>query len=99
LRAKASFTLPFTGLQVEGVPLNLLDDIFLLHFALKPPQRILERFTFLQPYFSHPARHPQTRPKWTGYLLQGSAGQVKQYVGFRADKMQARSQAWAFFSQ
>ena len=39
------------GLQVKGVALNLLDDVFLLHLALEASQSILERFTLLDPYF------------------------------------------------
>ncbi len=34
-------TLFLAGLQVEGVALDLLDNVFLLHLALKPPQSIL----------------------------------------------------------
>ena len=44
------------------MPLNLLDDIFLLHLALEPPQCILKRFTFLQSYFSHLASTPKLVP-------------------------------------
>jgi hypothetical protein len=38
-------------LQVKGVSLDLLDDVFLLHFALKPAQGILEGFSLLQSDF------------------------------------------------
>ena len=38
-------------LQVKGVPLDLLDDVFLLHFALKATQRILEGLALLESYF------------------------------------------------
>ena len=38
------------GFQVVGVSLYFLDDVFLLNFALKPAQRILQRLTFLQSY-------------------------------------------------
>jgi len=37
----------FTGLHIEAVLLDFLDDIFLLHFALKTAQRIFQRFTLL----------------------------------------------------
>jgi hypothetical protein len=32
---RSLYTLLFAGLQVKGVTLNLLDDVFLLHLALK----------------------------------------------------------------
>jgi hypothetical protein len=39
------------GLQVKGVALDLLDDVFLLHLALEPAQSILEAFALLKSYF------------------------------------------------
>ena len=36
------------GLQVVGMTLYFLDDVFLLYLALKPAQCILKRFAFLQ---------------------------------------------------
>jgi hypothetical protein len=52
LTCESSFNpLLLAGLQVKGVALDLLDNVFLLHLALKTPQRILERFTLLKPYF------------------------------------------------
>ena len=50
-RERGLHTLFFAGLQVEGVSLNLLDDVFLLHLALEAAQSILEGFTLLKPYF------------------------------------------------
>jgi hypothetical protein len=44
-------TLLFAGLQVEGVALNLLNNVFLLHLALKAAQSVLEGFALLKPYF------------------------------------------------
>ena len=38
-------------LQVEGVSLDLLDNVFLLHLALETSQCVLEGFTLLKPYF------------------------------------------------
>jgi hypothetical protein len=35
------------------VLLDFLDDVFLLHFALEPAQRIFQRLTFLNADFSH----------------------------------------------
>ena len=34
------------------MPLDLFDDVFGLHFALKTAQSVLERFPFLQSDFS-----------------------------------------------
>jgi len=44
-------TLFLAGLQVEGVALDLLDNVFLLHLALEAAQSVLERFTLLKSYF------------------------------------------------
>jgi hypothetical protein len=56
----------FAWLQVQGVPLDLLDDVFLLHFALKATQCILEGFAFLESHFRQLNHTPQTSPFWTG---------------------------------
>jgi hypothetical protein len=45
-------TLFLAGLQVKGVALNLLNNVFLLHLALEAAQSILEGFSLLQSYFS-----------------------------------------------
>ena len=42
-----------SGLHVEAVLLDFLDDVFLLHFALKTAQCILKRFTLLNDDFGH----------------------------------------------
>src|SRR5579864_3515950 len=42
-----------SGLHVEAVLLDFLDDIFLLHFALESAQGIFQRFTLLDDDFSH----------------------------------------------
>ena len=41
----------FAWLQVKGVTLDLLDDVFLLHFALKATQCILEGFALVKSDF------------------------------------------------
>jgi hypothetical protein len=41
----------FARLQVKGVTLDLLDNIFLLHFALEATQCILEGLALLKSYF------------------------------------------------
>jgi len=48
---RSLYTLFFARLQVEGVALNLLDDVFLLHLALKAAQSVLEGFSLLKAYF------------------------------------------------
>jgi hypothetical protein len=41
----------FARLQVKGVTLDLLDDVFLLHFALEATQCIFEGLALLKSYF------------------------------------------------
>jgi len=45
------YALLLARLQVKGVTLDLLDNVFLLHLALKSAQSILEGLTLLKPYF------------------------------------------------
>ncbi len=40
-------------LNVITVFLDLLDDVFLLHFALEATQRVFQRLTFLNADFGH----------------------------------------------
>ena len=52
LASQRSFhTLLLAGLQVKGVSLDLLDNVFLLHLTLKPAKSVLEGFPLLKPYF------------------------------------------------
>ena len=52
LASKSGFdTLFLAWLQVEGVTLNLLDNVFLLHLALEAAQSVFEGFTLLQSNF------------------------------------------------
>jgi hypothetical protein len=44
-------TLFLAGLQVEGVALDLLDNVFLLHLALETTQSVLEGFSLLKSNF------------------------------------------------
>jgi hypothetical protein len=39
------------GLQVKGVALDLLDNVFLLHLALEAAQSVLEGFPLLKSHF------------------------------------------------
>jgi hypothetical protein len=43
---------PIARLQVVGVLLDILDDIFLLHLPFEATERALNRFTFLNLDFS-----------------------------------------------
>jgi len=52
------------GLQVEGVALDLLDNVFLLHFAFKAAQSVLEGFTLLKPNFCQTDTPPNSSG-WT----------------------------------
>jgi hypothetical protein len=42
----------FSRLQIEGMPFDFLDDVFLLNFPLKAAQGILQGFAFLNSDFS-----------------------------------------------
>jgi hypothetical protein len=77
----------FTGLHVEAVLLDFLDDVFLLHLALKPPQGILQRFTFLDDDFSHVVFTPN--PVRIGIMrchfeLRTAPGDYRMLVALRA---------------
>src|SRR5262249_34731454 len=71
---------PFLArLQVEGVTLNLLDNVFLLHFTLETAQGILEGFTLLNSYF----RQLTTPPNWSRLdpiVIARFERQVKRYL-------------------
>jgi hypothetical protein len=45
------YALFFTRLQVKGVTLDLLNNVFLLHFALEATQCIFEGLALLKSYF------------------------------------------------
>ncbi|HYS27421.1 MAG TPA: hypothetical protein VEP46_17555, partial [Vicinamibacterales bacterium] len=47
-----------TRLQVEGVLLDVLDDVFLLHLPLEPSESALDGLALLNLDFSHPLIHP-----------------------------------------
>ena len=52
LASQRSFhALFFAWFQVEGVALDLFDNVFLLYFPLETAQGVFERFTLLQPNF------------------------------------------------
>ena len=41
----------FARLQVKGMPLDLFNDVFLLHLALESPESVFQGFTVLESYF------------------------------------------------
>ena len=84
------YTFLLTGLEVKGVALDLLNNIFLLHLALEAAQGVLEGFTLLQSNF----RQTDTPPNPSGrteYLLQGfdrkSSGGLKICTGGGGDAL------------
>ncbi len=52
------------GFQVEGVTLNLFDNVFGLNFALETAQGIFERFTFLNSNLCQGKYTSQSGPEW-----------------------------------
>jgi hypothetical protein len=52
----------FAGLQVKGVALNLLDNVFLLHLALETSQRVFEGFALLNSDFRQTYYTPKLVP-------------------------------------
>jgi hypothetical protein len=65
---RSFYALFFAGLQVEGVTLDLLDDVFLLHLALETAQSILEGFALLKPYFCQICTPPNSSG-WTRIFM------------------------------
>ena len=49
------------GFHIEAVLLDFLDDVFLLHLALKSAQGIFQGFTLLDDDFSHFINSPPIR--------------------------------------
>jgi hypothetical protein len=57
----------FSRFHVKAVPLDFLNDVFLLDLALETPQRILQGFTFLNCDFCQAVFTPIP---WNGYEMQ-----------------------------
>ena len=51
-------TAPIAGLQIEGVLLDILDDIFLLNLPFEAAKRALDGLAVLHFHFSHAELHP-----------------------------------------
>ena len=91
------YALFLARLQVEGVTLNLLDNIFLLHFALETAQRILEGLTLLNSDF----RQLATPPNWSRLdpiVIARFVRQVKWYVQFLCRRNAPLQHIETFFS-
>ncbi len=58
------YTLFLAGLKIEGVTLNLFDNVFGLNFALEAAQGIFERFTFLNSNLCQGKYTSQSGPEW-----------------------------------
>jgi len=58
-------------LQIEGVSLDLLDNVLLLDLSLEAPKSVFERFTILQLYFSQIKLHLPTGPRFSALRREG----------------------------
>ena len=56
------YALLLAGLKVEGVTLNLLDDVFRLHLTLKTAERVLKGLALLNSNFSQTNYTPKLVP-------------------------------------
>jgi hypothetical protein len=73
----------FTGLQIEGVALDFLDDVFLLDLPLEPAQCVFKGFALLNSNFrqkKYTSKHPHMGSfillQWEGLrgILEGRTG-------------------------
>ncbi len=55
-------TLLLAGFQIEGMTLDLFDDVLGLHLALEAAQGIFKRFTFLYTNLCHGGKHLSIGP-------------------------------------
>jgi len=53
-----------TRFQIEGVALDLFNDVFLLHLPLETPEGVFQCFTVLESDFSQNLRHLQTNHRF-----------------------------------
>src|SRR5215470_5491809 len=53
---------PLSRLQVVGVALHFLDDVFRLHFTLEPAKRVFQRLSLLQSNFCQFDLLPASKP-------------------------------------
>ncbi len=80
-----------TGLQIEGVALDFLDDVFLLDLPLEPAQCVFKGFTLLNSNFrqkKYTSRHPCVGT----FILLQSAG----FAGWRRSDMKGGDQGSGF---
>jgi len=79
-RQRFFHALLLAGLQIKGVSLDLLDNVFLLHLALEPAQGIFEGLTLLQSDFSQSTTPPNS-PGWDLLVIASFPAQVKRPGG------------------
>jgi len=79
-RQRFLHALLLAGFQIKGVALNLLNNVFLLHLALKAPQCIFQRLTLLQSDFRQRDYTPKL-VQWDSIVIARFRPQVKRYVG------------------
>jgi hypothetical protein len=72
----------FAGFQIKGVALDLLNNVFLLHFALEAAQCILEGLALLQSDFCQRNNTPKLVQS-DCIVIASFCAQVKGYVGSR----------------
>jgi len=68
------------------VPLDLLDNVFLLHLAFEPAQSVFEGFTLLQSDFSQSTTPPNS-PGWDLLVIASFRAQVKGKVAGEQDEL------------
>lgn len=71
------------GLQIEGVPFDLLDNVFLLHLPLEAAKGIFQRFALLDPYFCQ-NRYTPSLILLDIQVIAALYLEVKRYVRFAA---------------
>src|SRR5262249_24776908 len=80
-----------TGLHVEAVLLDFLDDVFLLHLALETPQCVFQRLALLNDDFGHCVTSPQSRFRIPALQSLAVAGPA--HFNYRMP-----SRAWSLFA-
>src|SRR5262247_2081843 len=67
--------------QIEGVLLDILDDIFLLHLPLEPAKRALDGLAILHFHFSQARLHPLRGRLTPGLVATGRDGRLAALYG------------------
>ena len=83
------YTLFFAWLEVKGVTLDLLNNVFLLYLALETAQSVLKGLALLQSYFCQNWYTPKL-VRWDRIVISRFEKQVKEYVGVGAGMLEIR---------